>query len=587
MKGFLKSLLASFVGTILALGLCIFVFFGFIAALISFGSNDSTPKVPSSVILKISLSQSLQDRENKENLYDIINTSSMTQESLTLLNAVKAVETAATDPAVKFIYIDASNVGMSLTAMEELRGALKKVKEAGKGIIAYSSSLGQGSYYIASIADKIYVNEQSMPEFVGISSNILFFKDLLDRLGVNVQLIRHGKFKAAGEQFTKSSLTAENREQNEVMLNSIWDSWMEEICESREISADRFNFLVNNLKLGTVESLIENGLIDEAVTEQELSDILCTLFSVEKEKDLKFITLGKYAKARLTPNIKAKDKIAVLYATGEIMEEGTGASSKPLTSEIKKIREDSTIKAVIFRVNSPGGDAMAAEYINNQIQLLREKKPVIVSFGDYAASGGYWISAKSDKIFTNKTTITGSIGVFSIIFSTGDAVKKNLKINMETVSTHDHSDMMLGVRPLNTPEIEFMQSHIENIYSQFTGLVAEGRSLSKEYVDSIGQGRVWTGKMAQQIKLADEIGGISDAINYAAMITGLSDYRIVEYPKSKSSVDALLEILGDGSEEFAALTDPISLVEKYYESITESNDLNVVARLPFIYQIRK
>lgn len=588
MKSFLKTLLAAFTGTFAALLICTFIFFGLIVSLASLGGEGETSVIPSSAILKIDLSQPLQDRESMDNISVLtFNPAELlsSQSGTNLYNAVKAVEAAANDPAIKFIYINATGPAMSVTALEELREALLHAKDAGKGIIAYARSMSQGGYYVASVADKIYVNKASTPNFVGLSANILFFKDILEKLGINVQLIRHGKFKAAGEQFTKNGMTAENREQNEVMLHSIWESWTDDICKSREISAEKFNALVENLSLGDAESLVENNLVDEAVTESELTDILCTLFSVEKEKELQFVPLAKYAKAKVTPNVRAKDKVAIVYASGEIMMAGSMASAKELNSEIKKVSEDSSVKAVVLRVNSPGGDAHAAELIREQLQRLRANKPLIVSFGEYAASGGYWISAQSDKIFTDRTTITGSIGVFSMAFSIGDAMKKQLHVNSESVGTHSHSDMVQGFRKLNNAEVEYMQGMVEKIYTQFTGIVASGRGMNEAYVDSIGQGRVWTGAMAKEIRLADHIGGIADAVEFAAGAAGLADYRVVEYPKAQSPIDMIMKSFGESAASAALLADPFALVEKYYKDAINQKSTTVYARIPYMYEI--
>ena len=331
------------------------------------------------------------------------------------------------------------------------------------------------------------------------------------------------------------------------------------------------------------ESMKKYNLIDEAVTEQEMIEALCTLSSVEDEDELEFITLAKYAKAAVKQNLKAKNKIAVIYAAGEIsMNAPEGLAARKICPVIKKVAEDSSVKAVVLRVNSPGGDAMAAELINLELQNLRQNKPVIVSFGDYAASGGYWISACSDYIFTDKTTLTGSIGVFSMAMNYGRLLDKHLNINSVSLKTHNHSDAFMGIRPLNSAEIDYFRQAVEDIYTKFTSLVSDGRNLSVEYVDSVGQGRVWAGSMAKELKLADQIGGIKDAVEYAALHSGVTEYRIVEYPYIESSMDKFLKVI-EGGESTISL-DPVEFIMQSYSYLKEQNKVEHLARVPYLYE---
>lgn len=586
MKSFLKSLLAAIIGTFIALGVCMFLFIGIIGSLAMLGSNDSEPVIPESAILKIDMSKPIAERGNDDPFSGLSSFSfEPAQKSLPLLKAVQAIEKAATDPSIKFIYLTVTSVNTGISQLEEVRNALVKFRESGKPIIAYATNYSQGAYYLATVADKIYIQQDGSAQILGMSSNIMFFKDLLDRLGIEFQLIRHGKFKAAAEQFISNTISEANREQNQEMLDSIWETWSDAICSSREITKEEFNELVDNLKIGNAQSLIDNKLVDETVTYKSIGEKLCTLFDVEKEKDLKMVSLAEYAKAKVKANTKTKDKIAILYADGEISMSGdAGITASEFCPAITKIREDSTIKALVLRVNSPGGDAQAAEMINHELQLLRETKPIIVSFGDYAASGGYWISAKSDCIFTNKTTLTGSIGVFSLMINYGKGLKKHLDINSVSINTNDHSDMFNGVRPLNAKEQQYMQSFVEDIYVKFTDLVAEGRSLSTNYVDSVGQGRVWSGADALEIKLADRCGGLYDALQYAAVAVSLEEYKIVEYPSSKSSMDKFLEKLNEASVSAYLLTEPYRAFEQIYGELASFNGTKSYARIPYVYE---
>lgn len=586
MKSFLKSLLAAILGTFIALFVCMFLFIGIIGSLAMLGSDDSEPVIPESAILKIDMSKPISERGNEDPFSGISSFSfEPAAKSVSLYKAVEAIEKAATDPSIKFIYLTVTTVNTGMSQLEEIRNALVKFREAGKPVIAYATNFSQGAYYLATVADKIYIQQDGSAQILGVSTNIMFFKDLLDRLGIEFQLIRHGKFKAAAEQFIANNISEANREQNQEMIDSIWDTWTEAICNSREISKEKFNNLVDNLKIGNAQSLLENNLVDETVTYKTIGDKLCTLFGVEKEKDLKMVSLAQYAKAKVKSNMKAKEKIAVLYADGEITMNGSeGITASEFCPAIQKIREDSSVKALVLRVNSPGGDAQAAEMINNELQLLRESKPIIVSFGDYAASGGYWISAKSDCIFTNNTTLTGSIGVFSLMINYGKGLKKHLDINSVSISTNDHSDMFLGVRPLNIKEQDYMQGFVEDIYVKFTDLVATGRDLPVSYVDSVGQGRVWSGADALEIKLADRLGGLNDAIKYAASFAGIEDYRIAEYPTTKSSMDKFLEKMNEASASVSILTEPYGAFEKIYSSLKDFNGTKTYARMPLVYE---
>ncbi len=584
MKSFLKTLLAAFVGALAAIAVSFVILLGMASVLISIGQKSETSSFTGEAILKLDLSKPITERSNNDPFSSISLTSfRMAEESTGILTAVTAIENAAADPRIKFIYINASGVALGMTALEEVRSALVKFRDSGKPIVAYADNFSQGGYYIASVADKIYMNRDGQAMMTGIGMNLMFFKDLLDKLGVEVQLIRHGKFKAAAEQFVSNNISEANREQNQAMMDAIWDSWASEICGSRELDTDDFNSLIDNLSLGNAESMKKYNLIDEAVTEQEMIEALCTLSSVEDEDELEFITLAKYAKAAVKQNLKAKNKIAVIYAAGEIsMNAPEGLAARKICPVIKKVAEDSSVKAVVLRVNSPGGDAMAAELINLELQNLRQNKPVIVSFGDYAASGGYWISACSDYIFTDKTTLTGSIGVFSMAMNYGRLLDKHLNINSVSLKTHNHSDAFMGIRPLNSAEIDYFRQAVEDIYTKFTSLVSDGRNLSVEYVDSVGQGRVWAGSMAKELKLADQIGGIKDAVEYAALHSGVTEYRIVEYPYIESSMDKFLKVI-EGGESTISL-DPMEFIMQSYSYLKEQNKVEHLARVPYLYE---
>ena len=586
MKSFLKSTLAAIIGASIALGICTFLLFGIIGSLAALGES-STPVVPSEAILKIDFTTPVTELGQEDAMAALQSFNFNSSKPLGILKAVKAIENAATDPAIKFIYLNLNQMNIGMANLEEIRGALYNFRRSGKPVVTYVDNFSQGAYYLASISDKIYMNSDGSGAMIGLGSTLMFFKDLLDKLGIEVQLIRHGKFKAAAEQYIASEISKENYQQNKELIDSIWETWVNEIGESRDIDPDHINSLVNNLELYSAQSLLDNGLVDELVSRDQMTSNLCTLFSAPKEKDLKFVTLATYAEATVKPDIKIKDKIAVIYADGEItMSDPQGLSVKKFYPIIREVAADSSVKGVVLRINSPGGDAQAAEILNKELQLLRNNKPLVVSMGDYAASGGYWIAANSEKIYADNTTITGSIGVFSMAMNYGKALKKHLHINTTDIGSNTHSNMLNGIDPLNTAEVSYMQGMVEDIYTKFTDLVSQGRELPVEYVDEVGQGRVWSGADAIELKLADERGGIADAVGYTAAAAGLNNYRLVEYPAAKSSMEQFMEILSGAEATVKAAADPLESIEKIYSKLQPDGQFKVYARHPFHYEFR-
>jgi protease-4 len=408
---------------------------------------------------------------------------------------------------------------------------------------------------------------------------------------VNVQLIRHGKYKSAGEMYIRNSASPENLEQNTEMIESVWDSWASKIAESRGISVEALNAMLNDLELNFPCDFLEKGLVDELLTRDELQQQLCDLYSVEKFKDVKAIQFADYVKAKADMAKKTVKRIAVIYAEGNIVD---GNAKQQVAGDrfaglIEDVRKDPSVKAVVLRVNSPGGSVIASEKIKNELDLIRQNGiPVIASYGDYAASGGYWISANCDKIYSNATTLTGSIGVFSMIPDFGGTVRNKLHVNITPVNSNVHSDMYNGMRALDAKEVAYMQASVENIYDKFTKIVSEGRGMPVTEVDAIAQGRVWSGADALKIGLVDEIGTIEDAINYAALsidgITSVSDVQIVEYPKPQTTIEILMESLG-GSENVLENT-PFENIGEAFMGLNLSETGKVYARIPYEIVIR-
>ena len=591
MKEFVKMTLATIAGLFLFGFVAFFLFFAMVGAIASIGSSQ--PVMPREGVLQINMStMTLTEQTQEEDPFaSLAGSGSVTP--VGIYSAIKAVNAAATDPAVKFIYMKPDGASGGIAQIEEFRKALENFRNSGKAIVSYIENPSNASYYLASVSDKIYMTsyEGGMNMFSGLSSQMIFLKDILDRLGVNVQLIRHGKYKSAGEMYIRNSASPENMEQNTEMIESVWNSWAVEIAQSRDISVEDLNAMLDNLELNFPSDFLEKGLVDELFTREELQQQLCDLYSASRFEDIQAIQLPDYAKLKDVENFKAKKKVAVIYAEGNIVD---GDAKQEVAGDrfakvIADVRKDSTVKAVVLRVNSPGGSVLASEKIKAEIDLIQKRGiPVIASYGDYAASGGYWISANCDKIYSNATTLTGSIGVFSMIPDISGTLEDKVHVNITPVNSNKHADMYGMMRPLDQAELDYMQASVENIYEKFTGLVAEGRDMTVPAVDEIAQGRVWTGAEALEIGLVDEIGTIEDAIIYAAFcidgVQSLNDVQITAYPKPLTTMELLLESFGGGESVFAGTA--FEGIETAFKNWSSSESGKVYARLPYEFSIR-
>lgn len=584
MKEFLKMTLAAILGFLIVSIVMTLFSFAVIGSIAALGSSQTV--MPRSAVLRIDMSSiALTEQSAESDPMSMLQGDSRTQ--IGILNAVKAVEAAAADPAVQYIYMKPDMLmATGMAEVEEFRQALERFRESGKAIVSYLENPTNAGYYLASVSDRIYMTsyEGGMSMITGLATQQIFLKDILDRLGVNVQLIRHGKYKSAGEMYIRNSISKENREQNQAMVSSIWGTWSSQIAAARDFSPEHFNALIDGLKLNFPQDFLDNGLVDELLTQEELREKLCDLSVVEDFEDVSMISLQDYATLKSVPNLKAKEKIAVIYASGNIIEgnDKTQVAGDRFASIIAGVRKDSTVKAVVFRVNSPGGSVLASEKIKNEMDLLKEVKPVIASYGNYAASGGYWISNNSDYIFSNASTLTGSIGVFSMIPEFSGTLKDIAHVNITTISSNDHADMYSGTRPLSASETAYMQASVEKIYERFTSIVAGGRNLEVPYVDSIAQGRVWSGSDALEIGLVDSIGTLKDALVYAAGAAGnpdLASWQIAEYPKPLTTFEMILESLGGSASVFAGT--PLENVEKAFSSWKADESGKVYARMPY------
>ena len=588
MKNFIKMTLATLTGLILFGLVAVFIFAGVIGAVATLGKP--TPVMPDSAVLTMDMSTIVLAEQTKEaDPLDALKGGSMDVKTLGIYSAIRAINAAAADPAVKFIYLRPDGAAGGMAHIEELRIALKNFRESGKAIVSYIENPTNAGYYLASVSDKIYMTpfDGGMNMFTGVSSRMIFLKDLLEKLGVNVQLIRHGKYKSAGEMFIRNSPSKENMEQNRAMIDSMWENWAKEIAASRGISTEELNAMLNGLKLNFPEDFLSNKLVDELATGSEMKNRLADLYVCDNPDKIKTISLSDYADLKNPYNLKAKSKVAVIYADGDIVDgkDAQQVAGDRFAKIISDIRKDSTIKAAVLRVNSPGGSVLASEKIKAELKLLQERMPVVASYGNYAASGGYWISAGCDKIYTNATTLTGSIGVFSMIPDLSKTVSDKLHVNITPVNSNKHSDMYGMMRPLTDVEVAYMQASVEKIYTKFTSLVAEGRDMTVERVDEIAQGRVWTGAEAIGINLADQIGTIEDAVNWAALsiegVASVEDVNIVGYPKPMTKVEMLLETLDGSKDKNILARTPFKAIGEAFGNWTEAQTGKVYARMPY------
>ena len=588
MKDFVKMTLAVICGLFIMGFIGFFLFFGFIGALATIGNE--TPVIPRSGVLdmdlsKIAISEQTQDVNPMARLQGDETT------SVGMWDAVRAIKRAESDPAVQYIYLRPEGFSAGIAQMEELRQALSDFRKSGKAVVAYIENPTTGAYYLASAADKIYMGSYcgGTSMMTGIGTQMFFLKDLLDKFGINVQLIRHGKYKSAGEMYIKNKPSEENLEQNQEMINSIWNNLAARICESREVSGSQLDSLIDNLCLTGPQDFLKYSLVDGLLSKEELKDKLTSLAVEENFSDLKMIPFTEYVTASIADRVVSKKKIAIIFAEGEIVDgyESQQVAGDRFASLIADVRADSTVKAVVLRVASPGGSVLASEKIKNEIDLTRKVKPVVASYGDYAASGGYWISNACDKVFSDPSTLTGSIGVFSMIPDFSKTAKDILKVGVTSVGSSRHSDMFSMVRPLDEQEVAYMQKSVNDIYGAFLANVSAGRGMTTEAVDEIAQGRVWTGADALKIGLVDELGTLTDAVTYIAAAKGDADienWQIDCYPKPQTLLEMIMESLTGTS--YALAGTPFESVEKAYRDWDWNSSEKIYARMPYVMDIK-
>ena len=541
MKQFFKFTLASFVGVIIAL-----LFFSLIIISIAgaISSTDRQYRLKDNSFLKISLNGELKEQsvDNPFNLTIPGLPVDTKMESQGLDDILSAISKAKTNDQIKGIYIDVKTLSAGFSSVEEIRNALIEFKKSGKKVYAYGDTYDQREYYICSVADKIFINPQGMMNFCGLAATPVFYKGTLDKLGVKAEIFRVGTFKSAVEPYLNTKMSEASRLQTKEYIGGIWGHLLKGISASRNISTDELNTLANkNMLFQPTEELIKNKLVDSILYESGMRTFLAKKAGVDDIDDLNLVSVSDFLTIPGKSTKFVQDKIAILYAEGEIFDEGTeGIVRDDMISEIEKIKKDETIKAVVFRVNSPGGSAYASEQIWKAISDLKAVKPVVVSMGDYAASGGYYISCNANKIIASPNTITGSIGIFGTFFIL-DKLADKVGLSFDVVKTNDMSDLGNITRPMTEIEKHKIQNYIEKGYDLFVKRCSEGRKMDSQKLREIAEGRVWTGEKAVELGLADELGGIDHAIKVAAKLGKVKNYRMVSFPEKKNFMTQLME----------------------------------------------
>jgi len=591
MKEFFKYTLATITGIILISVIGFVLLMMIFSALMATTEKQVIVKDNSMLVLK--LDNQIVDRAPND-LFAGLNLPGLEQtKKLGLDDILAAIDKAKTDDHIKCIYLDISVLNAGMATVEEIRNALTAFADScDKPVYAYSSMYDQKAYYLATAADKVVLNPQGVLDFRGLGGEVTFYKKALEKLGVNVQIIRHGKFKSAVEPFMLDKMSVENREQTMVYLNSIWKHMLNGISKKRNIPVDSLNHLADRvMSFRKGQQALDAGLVDTLKYKDQVLDDLRKIVGIASPRGIPSVSVADYAKASVKKPVKkgayTHNRIAVIYASGEIdaVYGNDGINNDKLSREIRKVRQDSSYKAIVLRIDSPGGSAFGSEVIWREMKLAAEEKTVVVSMGDLAASGGYYIACAADKIVAHPNTITGSIGIFGIIPNAGELLNDKLGITTDVVKTNAHSDMPSVTRPMNEYEKSLIQNYIEEGYKLFVSHVADGRKMNIASVDSIGQGRVWTGENALKIGLIDQLGGLDDAVKLAAKMAGIDNYRIVKLPEL---ADPLTELLkgGSGNVRNWFLKRELGDAWKYFEQARRLGDMKgVYARLPFDVEI--
>lgn len=543
MKNFLSSLLATLTGLIIMTLLVFFIFMGIVVA----STSKEVPEVKENSILLAKFNAQIADRANEDPFAQFLSGNFMSSEMMGLNQILKDLDKAEADENIEGIFMKLGAVSAGISTLSEIREALLDFKKSGKFIYAYADAFSQKSYYLATAADSIFMTPEGMFLFNGLSAEVMFYKKALEKVGVEMQIVRHGTYKGAVEPFLRQDLSEENREQIERYVGALWGKIVDDISESRGISVEELNQIADDMLTIETEKLVESGMVDGLIYYDEMLSLLKGKMGVEEEDDLEAISLKSYK--NVAPEKKkeySRDKVAVIYAMGSVVDgnapEGFIGSER-ISKAIRKARRDKSVKAIVFRINSGGGSGSASDVIYREVLLAAQEKPVVASMGDLAASGGYYIAAPADTIIAGPATITGSIGVFGIFPNIQGLLNDKMGITTDVVKTNKNANILTAFDPLDTEERVIAQTMIDNFYTRFVNIVSEGRSMSYDEVDAIASGRVWAGTDALELGLIDMHGGLEKSIEVAAEMAGLEEYRVQSLPVLEDPLTALMNQL--------------------------------------------
>ena len=584
---FLRNLLAAILGCLMAFGILMAMFFFFLFLV---GNADEGVAVGPNTILELSFTEPIRDYVGRDETDPF---AGLWENEVGLDDIVHGIQVATTDDTIEGISLTKSFIQAGLAQTQEIREALSDFKASGKFIYAHSDFFSQKDYYLASVADAIYLNPVGAMDFKGLASEVLYFKDLQEKTGLKMEVIRHGKYKSAVEPYLSDHMSDENREQIKVLITSLWDQMITDIGASRDLSNDALNRIADTLGARTPEYAVQNNLIDGHVHFDEYEELLREKMGLESQESLNYVDFEDYMMISGGKRLKkGSDKVAVIYAQGEIF---YGEGGKEfigqgiVTRALQKAAKSSSVKAIVLRVDSPGGSALVSDIIWREVELAKKEKPVVVSFGNVAASGGYYIGVGGDRIFAEPTTITGSIGVFGTIPNAHE-LATNIGINAEQVGTNQNSIDYSLFEPMSDSFRSVVQEGIEDTYMTFLNRVAEGRNMSIEQIDALAQGRVWSGVDAVANGLVDELGSLDDAIEAAAEMAELDNYGIRKYPKYKSNFERFMDDMSSAKSNLGAIFIKEELGEEAYSILKEfkniSNQKGIQARMPFSLNIK-
>jgi len=547
MKSFFRTVLANIVAILLIGG--VFTLFFMLMMVVSAAAGDKKTQVKKNTVLTLDMKTNIIDSptEDQESIFEFNNPMS----SVLVYDAVNAIKRAKDDPKIKGISIETDFISAGMTQLDAIREALQDFRKSGKFVMAYGNTVSQPAYYLGSVADQYYLNPSGGIELKGLGTEVMYMKSFAEKYGIGLEIIRHGKYKAAVEPYMRDDMSEENREQLSTLLNDIWSGTSAKIAASRKISPTQLAMVTDSLYGVIPELTVKHGLADKLLQKSQYEDILKSKLKLKEKEDLNRMSLAKYVRSFKDDEKSDKGQIAVLYASGAIYN-GEGAKeiyAQNFVKEIKKIAEDKDVKAVVLRVNSPGGSANASDEILFELQQLKKKKPLVVSFGDYAASGGYYIAMAADRIYSEENTITGSIGVFGMIPYAKDLANRN-GIYAQGVATNANSNNFSLINGVSPGTVRMMTRSVEGTYKRFVHFVTQNRKKSFAQIDEVGGGRVWSGTRAKQIGLVDELGSLEDALAFAAKKANVKEYSVTAFPKKRSQLEQFFE--GLNQDEISA-----------------------------------